>query len=147
MGSGVFSQHIFKMLLFLSLNIPMENCMLIRRYDGFFWVIQFSPLLLQPRYRIIPFMYWSNSFLQLFRDLFFFLVPILPFGGSFSIRVSFPLKYVHGLLILLCAWASMAFSAQCWLPQSMEQSCSLSSCARLKKQNSCPIEFSSGEDS
>lgn len=73
-------------------------------------VIQFSPLLLQPRGHRILFMLWSNSFLQLFRD--FFLVLILPFGGCFSKLFSFLLKYVHGLLIWLCSWSGLVLELQ-----------------------------------
>lgn len=101
--------NIFEMLLFLPLSVPRENCILIRRYDWFFWVIQFNPLLLHPRYHIIPFMYWSNSSLQLFRD---YLVPILLFGGCFRILVSFLLKYIQGLLILLCSWSNLVLELQ-----------------------------------
>lgn len=96
------------MLLFLPLSIPIENCILVRRYDWFFWVIQFSPLLLQTRYHTIPFMF------KLLTTIwgFFFLVSILPFGGCLSILISAPLKYVHGLLILLSSWSNLVLEYQ-----------------------------------
>lgn len=137
--------NIFKKLFFLPLNIPIENCMLIRRYDWFFWVIQFSPLLLQPRCHTIPFMYWSNPFLQLFRDFFF--TSHTQFGGCSSFLGSFPLKYVHGLLLLLCFWTLkllyFSFNVRCLLMLCG----AVLLAARLKKQSFYWAEASSSDDS
>lgn len=119
--------------------------MLIRRYDWFFWVMQFSPLPLQPRCHTIPFMYWSNSFLQLFREFF---TSHTPFGGCSSFLVSFPLIYVHGLLLLLCFWTTWAvvLELQCKMFTDSERGAALLT-AGLKKQSSCWTEASYSDDS